>query len=464
MSLLGPEGHRKKIHHIGIGGVGVSGVARALMALGHEVTGSDVRESQITRAVRSEGARVHIGHDAAHVEDADLIVYSTAVPDSNPELQRARAEGIPVHHRAELLGAVLDRHTRAVGVVGTHGKGTVSSCVSWLLDAGGLEPGFIIGGLLENFDKINARLASPHLAVAEVDESDGSLRHVHPTHVVVNNLEADHLNYYDSLDHIQDTVFDALAANRRLRRVFVNADDDGAAALLERLRGLEGVHVTTFGSLRPADVRAVDVSLEPMASEFTLQVQGETLGRLRLELPGTYNLDNSVGAAAVALDLGVPFETVAGHLDAFRGLENRFTVLNAGGRRIIKDYISHPTGIRRVLEAAAADGRRIVSVFKPYRFTMIHYLQEDYAEAFHDADETVITELYTAGEVPIPGIDTEYLCEKIRSRGPRVTYIQDMQAIIPYLHEAVKEGEQVLFFGGDDLFELADRYADELEA
>ena len=450
---------KRRIHLIGIGGVGVSGVARALLALGHEVTGSDVRESQITSAVRDEGALVTIGHDAKWVAGADLVVHSTAIPETNVELVAAREAGLDIRHRAEVLGAILAQHTRSVGVVGTHGKGTVSSAITWLSDAAALSPGFIIGGLLENFDKRNARLDSGDLIVAEVDESDGSLRHVHPTLVVVNNLEADHLNYYDSLEHVQDTVVAALESNEGLERVVINADDAGAIALRARL----SAPITTFGRLAEADVRAVEVELEPMASEFTVLAHGENLGRFRLELPGTYNLDNAVGAIAATLALGGGVEDIRGALPAFRGLENRFTVVEAAERRIIKDYISHPTGIRRVLAAAAADGRRITAVFKPYRFTMINYLQDDYAEAFHDANETVITELYTAGEVPIPGIDTEFLCQKIRDRGPKVTYIQEMNDIVRYLHDQVAPGEQAIFFGGDDLFQLADQYANELK-
>ena len=222
--------------------------------------------------------------------------------------------------------------------------------------------------------------------------------------------------------------------------------------------------MTTFGRGEGADLRATEVNTAAQESRFTLvsKAQG-TLGELSLEVPGLYNLDNAVAASTAALLLDVPLEAVQSAMPAFRGLENRFTVVDAGGVRIIKDYISHPTGIRRVLEAAKADGRRITAVFKPYRFTMINYLQDDYAEAFHDASETVITELYTAGEVPIPGIDTEFLCDKIRSRGPKVTYIQSMDDIIPYLHKAATPGEQVIFFGGDDLFQLADRYAEGLK-
>ena len=451
---------KTRVHLIGIGGIGVSGVARALLALGHDVSGSDVRESQLTTWLRQDGARVTIGHAAANIAGADVVVHSTAIPDTNPELVAARAEGVSVRHRSELLGELLDLRPVAVGVVGTHGKGTVSSAITWILEAAGRAPSYIIGGLLENFGKQNARWTASDVVVAEVDESDGSLTNVHPTVVVVNNLEADHLNYYESLAHVQDTVVAALNANPRLERVLVNGDDAGARAIIPRLVA----PVTTFGRERAdVDVRAADASASIRGGRFTLTVAGEPLGEVALTQPGLYNVDNAVAAAAAALHLGAPFEAIARALGSFAGLENRFTVVHAaGGRRIVKDYISHPTGIRRVLQAAASDGGRITAVFKPYRFTMINYLQDDYAEAFHDASHTVITELYTAGEVPIPGIDTAYLCDKIRSRGPAVTYIPEMDDILPFLHRTVGADEQVIFFGGDDLFRLADRYAAEL--
>ena len=451
----------ERIHLIGIGGIGVSGVARALMALGYKVSGSDVRESQLTLGLREEGATVHIGHDAAHLAGAELVVYSTAIPDTNPELVAARAQNLPVAHRAQVLGEILARHELAIGVAGTHGKGTVSSAITWILEHSRRDPGFIIGGLLENLGMRNARLPDDlHLVVAEVDESDGSLKHVHPQIAVLNNLEADHLNYYRDLDHIKDTIVDAFNANERLRRVVLNADCMGAADIAERLNR----PVTTFGREHDADIMATDVEVYGFGSRFTLTRNGEALGTIELELPGLYNLDNALAAATVGLLLDVPFDAIQGALKTFRGLENRFTVVDAGGRRIIKDYISHPTGIRRVLAAAKQMEGEITAVFKPYRFTMVNYHQDNYAEAFHDADHTVITELYTAGEVPIPGIDTAFLCEKIRSRGPTVAYVPDMDHIIPWLHDNVPVGGQVLFFGGDDLFRLADRYADELKA
>lgn len=448
------------VHLIGIGGIGVSGVARALLALGHDVSGSDVRESQLTRWLRDAGARVTIGHAAANIDGAEIVVHSTAIPDTNVELVTARARGVTVRHRSEILGDILDARPVAVGVVGTHGKGTVSSAITWILERAGRAPSFIIGGLLENLAKQNARVTDSDVIVAEVDESDGSLANVRPTVVVINNLEADHLNYYDSLEHVQDTVVAALNANPRLARVIVNRDDPGARAIIDRLTA----PVTTFGREPGADVRGVDAHADLTGGAFTLTADGAPLGPIRVAQPGLYNVDNAIAATAAALHLGVTVDAIGDALATFAGLENRFTVVHAGGRRVVKDYISHPTGIRRVLAAAASDPGRITAVFKPYRFTMINYLQDDYAEAFHDAAHTVITELYTAGEVPIPGIDTEFLCAKIRARGPEVTFVPAMDDIVPLLHESVGEGEQVIFFGGDDLFALADRYAAELAA
>jgi len=451
---------KTRIHLIGIGGIGVSGVARALLALGHDVSGSDVRESQLTTWLRDAGAKVVIGHAADNLEGVELVVHSTAIPETNVELVTARERGIPVRHRSELLGDILDTRPVAVGVVGTHGKGTVTSAITWILETAGRRPSFIIGGLLENMGKQNARVTDSDVITAEVDESDGSLKNIRPTVVVVNNLEADHLNYYDSLEHVQDTVVAALNDNPRLERVIVNHDDAGARAIIGRLKA----PVTTFGRGAGADVRGVDAEAGLHGGRFTLLAHGEPLGAVALSQPGLYNVDNAIAAAAGALHLGVGYADIAAALRDFSGLENRFTVVHAAGRRIVKDYISHPTGIRRVLQAAASDDGPITAVFKPYRFTMINYLQDDYAEAFHDATHTIITELYTAGEVPIPGIDTAYLCDKIRARGPEVTYIPEMDDIVPWLRDNVGEGQQVIFFGGDDLFRLADRYASELEA
>lgn len=448
-------------HLIGIGGIGVSGVARALNALGYDVRGTDVRESSITRALAEEGIRVTIGQKAENLDDADVVVYSTAVPETNPERKAAAERVIPVVHRSEILGA-LTASRPSIGIIGTHGKGTVAAMITWLLECAGMEPSFIIGGILENFGT-NTRFRPDGWLVAEVDESDGSLINVPTRVVLLNNLEADHLNYYkNGLEDILAQVRRYLRANRIVERVFANADDRGAVEAMARARA----SFVSFGIVAETPAfRATDVAVDGLGTRFTLWRRGERLGDVRLAVPGQYNVNNAVGAVAVADSLGVPFETIAEGLATFRGLENRFTVVETGRVRVIKDYISHPTGIRRVLAAAkASGGGPIVGVFKPYRFTMIHYLAEEYATAFQDAQRAVVTELYTAGEVPIPGVDAGTLCDSIRATGTPVEFVPEMDDIVPWLLENVPDGHQVIFFGGDDLFVLADEYARRLQS
>jgi len=467
MSTQGAARTPRLLHFIGIGGIGQSAIARVMHERGLCIRGSDVRESQITIALRELGIDVRIGHAARHVEGVDAVVVSSAIPETNPELVEARRLGIAVLHRSLALAAVMDRpHT--VGVIGTHGKGTVSSAIAWLLDAGfgGNDAGgthavgFVIGGLLENY-RHNARDGRQWL-VAEVDESDGTLVEVKPHVALLNNLELDHLHYYPSWDKLERRVIEYFHDNETLEAAFFNVDDAGVRRVLAKLA--PRVNKVTFGFETPdVDVRGSALETRRMAGAFDVSVRdGATwrrLGRVEIALPGAYNASNALGAIAVALHAGVPFNTIVAALPRFRGLENRFTLVDADGVEVVKDYISHPTGIRRVLEAARGQAEGpLVGVFKPYRFTMIHYLQDDYRDAFKDADEVVITEMYTAGEVPIPGIDTEFLCNKIRETGARVHYVQDIDAIPAWLQANVEAPAHVLFFGGDDLFAVADRY------
>ncbi len=447
-------------HLIGVGGIGVSAVARLLHSRGATVQGSDVRESQLTLALRDLGVTVHIGHDAQHLIGVDTVVVSTAIPETNPELVAARAQHLKIVHRSEVLGRLLeDRHS--VGVIGTHGKGTVSGATTWLLDAGGYAPGYIIGGLLLNYDN-NARDGATWM-VAEVDESDGSLINSHPTVAILNNLELDHLNYYKDWDQLERLVLSFFRDNPRLELAVLNLDDVGARRIYDQLGDLRerGVRVVGFGfESEDAVYRGVNLNNGRMRGAFDLvhQEQGP-LGPIEIGLPGAYNSANLLGAIAIALEVGVPFETVQQAAPTYLGLENRFTLVHADGVEVVKDYISHPTGIRRVLKAARAQAEgEVVAVFKPYRFTMIHYLQDDYAEAFQDADRVVITELYTAGEVPIAGTDTDLLCRRIRERCAEVTYVHDLHSIPAWLQTHVVAPATVLFFGGDDLFEVADAY------
>ena len=457
----------QRIHLIGIGGIGVSAVARGLLAMGYDVSGSDVRESQLTIAIRNEGARVTIGHDASLIEDKDLVVYSTAIPDTNPELIAARASDVRVVHRAEVLGAML-AGWESLGVIGTHGKGTVSAMITSILEAAQKKPSFIIGGLLNEYGT-NTRFhahAEARYLVVEIDESDGSLVHVQPNTLVVNNLEADHLNYYGDLETIRKTVVGVLETDADRHMAVLHVGDEGVRALLPRLS--QDITMTSCGfdtdlDGYPADTIGTDLRVGPTGSQFRIIHQGMDLGDYHVPQPGRYNAMNALVAASACLSANINPEAIRQGLQGYKGIENRFTVVDAGGVRVVKDYISHPTGMRRVLAAAKtlADGP-ITAVFKPYRFTMIHYLGDEYSVAFKDADETIITELYTAGEVPIPGIDTEWLVGKIRQAGSEVVYIQDMNAIVDHLMERITPGLQIIFFGGDDLFEMADDLIEKL--
>lgn len=487
------------VHLIGIGGIGVSAVAKLLLARGVHVRGSDVRASQLTAMLQALGADVRIGHDASHLDGVAVVVVSTAIPETNPELVAARARQIPVIHRSHVLGALLEER-EAIGIIGTHGKGTTSGAIAWLLDADGRAPGFVIGGLLENW-RDNARDGATTM-VAEIDESDGSLINSRPTVALLNNLELDHLNYYKDWPQLQAMVETFFLDNPRLEVAVFNRDDEGASRILASVGGplsARGVRVLTFGFEAPAglpapDVRGVDLQGQRMRGNFHVSVAKDAdllpegvgddlpgqrvgLGQVAIGLPGAYNAGNILGALTVAMALGVPFHVIQAAAPNYRGLENRYTLVEADGIEIVKDYISHPTGIRRVLEAASAQrpaalaqiplvdsdegeppSSELVAVFKPYRFTMIHYLQDDYALAFAGADRVVVTELYTAGEVPIPGVDTDMLCRRIRERCPRVEYVHDMDAIPAHLEATTQRPATVLFFGGDDLFRMADRW------
>lgn len=449
----------RRVHLIGIGGIGVSGMARILHAHGFDVQGSDVRESSLTRALVAEGIDVRIGHRADHLDGVDLVVLSTAIPETNPERVAAEQRGMRIVHRAEVLGEWMDT-AESVAVVGTHGKGTTTALITWILTKAGRDPSFFIGAIGHNFG-INARVAAGPI-VAEVDESDGTLVCTRPTHVLVNNLELDHLHYYPTWDKLSGTFRQFFESNPSGKTCVLNVADAGIRQLVADLdlKGYVGFGFDAqLGSVH-ADVRGSDLRVEGLQSRFRVQAHGQDLGEMQVPLPGAYNASNALGAVAMALALDVPPDDIRGALATFKGLENRFTVVPVGERRIVKDYISHPTGIERVIEAARAMGDGpLWGVFKPYRFTMIHYLQDDYRDCFADADHVVITRMYTAGEVPIPGIDTPFLCRKIGETGTKVTYVEEMEDIPAFLDESVPENATVVFFGGDDLFRVADAYA-----
>jgi UDP-N-acetylmuramate--alanine ligase len=444
------------VHFIGIGGVGVSAVARVLHQQGVTVQGSDVRESQLTEGLRALGIKVIIGHAASNIDGADVVVHSTAVPYDNLERVTARERGVPEAHRSDMLGLCLQGR-ESVGVTGTHGKGTVSAMITHCLIQAERDPTFIIGGILNNY-RLNARAGEGQHAIAEVDESDRSHLNLRPRHVVVNNLEVDHLNFYKGLDDIVGTMADFINQNDDLQTLALNWDDAGVRALAEKIER----PFLKYGTTPGLDFHAGSIEDLGDRVRFVAHRRGEALGTITLPIPGNYNADNAMGAITIALEaLQLPFEGVQVALNDYRGLENRFTVRRAGGLTLVKDYLSHPTGMRRVLDSARKmPHRKIWCVFKPYRFTLMRYHGEEYAQAFTGCDEVVITTMYAAEERPIDGIDTPWFVDVLRTAGNTVHHVPANPDVVPFLDARVADGDMIIFFGGDDFFRMADAWAD----
>lgn len=451
---ISPE---QRYHLLGIGGIGVSAVARLLHARGCRVSGSDVRESALTLELRELGLDVRIGHDPRHLDGVDVVVVSTAIPEHNVELVAARARDMTIVHRSVLLNALIAPY-HTIGVTGTHGKGTVSSMIAWILECAGWKPGFVIGGRLNNFG-INARDCGGDWMVVEVDESDGTHRNFALDYVVCNFLELDHLNYYKDLEDILRNMRAFIVENPRLKDAFFNLDCQGNRQLVEAL----DMRPTGYGVEHRAEFHAALVGEGQLPLRFTATDGGTAIGEFSLDLPGRYNVVNAIAAIAVSRRIGVPVEAIVQGLATYQGLENRFTIAQGGGVTIVKDYNSHPTCMRKVLESARdlVDGR-IFSVFKPYRYTLIKYLQDEYGRAFEGSDEVIITTMYAANEDPIPGVDTALVVQKIRDNGLPVTHLPDQDDINAHLLSVVRPGDKVIFFGGDDFFRMADAFTAEL--
>lgn len=440
------------LHLLGIGGIGVSAVARLLVANGLKINGCDVRRSSITDALQEEGIQVFIGHTKSHLRGIGGVIYSSAILKDNEEMLEAERLGIPLIHRSQVLGALLDMK-RGIGVSGTNGKGTVSALIAFILDRAGQNPSYAIGAIVNDFGT-NARWQAGKYLVAEVDESDGSFVNTRPSIFVVNNLEADHLNYYKNLEGLL-SAFSKYLHEASAQTVFANYDDENVRKVLAGSKA----RTIWFGTSAHANYRLVDLETMGMRSRFKVVAWGEDLGFFEISLPGRHNAMNALAALSVVLEEGISPEECRKALKQFCGLKNRLSIEMVGSVTVAKDYISHPTGIRSTIEALKGLGKgRIVCVFKPYRFTMVNYLQNEYREAFKEADFVLITEIFDAGEQPIEGIDAKFLVSKVAESGVDTLFVPQMEKIPEELIRSCKKDDVFVFFGGDDLFEVADKF------
>ena len=450
------RGRVRHAHFIGIGGIGMSGLAEILRTMEFDVSGSDLRESDITRRLASMGVRVHVGHRAENVEGADVVVYSSAIDEANPEFVRARALDIPIIPRAEML-AELMRVKYCVLMAGSHGKTTTTSLVATVVRAAGLDPTVVVGGKVNALGS-NARLGEGDLFVAEADESDGSFLKLTPTIGVITNIDAEHLDHYGTHEKVKDAFVEFANRIPFYGLAVLCVDHPHVQAILPRI----GRRHVTYGVSKQADYRAKNVTFSGLETHFDVVRRGESLGSFTVRMPGHHNVLNALSVIAVADELEVPLDVVREAISSFHGVQRRFTVIGQpklarDGKRgdvmVVDDYGHHPAEVEATLDAAQGGfDRRVVVAFQPHRYTRTHALFDDFTRAFNKADVLIVTEVYPAGEKPIPGATGQALADAIRVHGHHnVRYIADKKDVGKALLDEVKPGDLVIALGAGDI-------------
>jgi UDP-N-acetylmuramate--alanine ligase len=451
------------IHFVGIGGIGMSGIAEVMHILGYKVQGSDVAEGYVIEGLRKQGIPVAIGHAPENLGDAAVVVTSTAIKRGNPEVDAAYERRIPVVRRAEML-AELMRLKATVAVAGTHGKTTTTSMVAALLDAGGIDPTVINGGIINAYGS-NARLGKSDWMVVEADESDGSFLRLDGTLAVVTNIDPEHLDHYGSFDKAKDAYVEFVENVPFYGAALLCVDHPEVQTIIPRLRDRR---VVTYGFAAQADVRADNVQPFPGGNRFDVSVRdraGEvrTIEGVELPMPGRHNVQNALAAIGIAIEMGIADEIVARGFEKFHGVKRRFTkVGEVDGVTIIDDYGHHPVEIKAVLAAAreGAEGR-VIAVVQPHRYTRLRDLMDEFQGAFNDADIVYVAPVYAAGEEPIEGVDSDALVEGLKQRGHRmVADVSDQKDLARQLRDIAAEGDMVICLGAGDITKWAAGLAD----
>ena len=452
------------VHFVGIGGSGMSGIAEVMLSLGYAVQGSDLKPNKQTRRLEDQGATVFIGHVAANIRDADAVVVSSAVDETNPEVAAAREQLMPVVSRAEML-AELMRFRYSIAVAGTHGKTTTTSLIASLLAEGGLDPTFVIGGRLKSADA-NARLGQGDYLVAEADESDASFVHLKPMLAVVTNIDADHMSTYGGdIERLKSSFIEFLHNLPFYGLAVVCTDDAGVNSVLADI----GRSITTYGTNEDADVRATNIVFSAATTEFDVtRKDSDAVLHVKLQLPGMHNVRNSLAAIAVADELQIGADSVVKALEEFEGIDRRFQSMgevktSAGTVMLVDDYGHHPTEIAATLSAAKTGwpDKRVVLVFQPHRYTRTRDLMDDFATVLSDADVLILLDVYAAGEEPIAGADGRAMARAIRTRGSvEPVFVESLDGLQPVLMDVLQDGDLVLTMGAGDIGAYAAGLAD----
>jgi UDP-N-acetylmuramate--alanine ligase len=453
------------IHFVGIGGVGMSGIAEVLFNLGYEVKGSDLRESETTKRLAAMGIRVYIGHKAENIGKAHVVVISSAVAGDNPEVVAAEKHSVPVIPRAEML-AELARLKYSILVAGSHGKTTTTSLVSTVLGRGGFDPTIIIGGKLKGIGS-NAKLGAGQFLVAEADESDGSFLKLSPTIAVVTNIDREHMDFFKDMESLKSAFLSFINKIPFYGAAFVCRENETLRELVPAIHR----RFVTYGLSEEADIYAVNIERGFMSTSFDVFFRGDRLGRFSLPMPGIHNVLNALACIGVAreLQLGVPLISEA--LDSFTGIHRRFEFKGEErGIRVYDDYGHHPTEIQATLTAGSENKKylkgngRLFVIFQPHRYSRTADLMEVFAGSFREADVLVLLDIYPAGEAPIPGISADVLAEKIRKKGHGSIVQTDRKGAVEYVVSAMVEGDILLTLGAGDVWKLGETVLERLHA
>jgi UDP-N-acetylmuramate--alanine ligase len=447
------------LHFVGIGGIGMSGIAEVMVNLGYRVQGSDVAENANVQRLREAGVEIHIGHDAANLGEARVVVVSSAIKRDNPELKAAREQLLPVVRRAEML-AELMRLKQAIAIAGTHGKTTTTSIVAALLDAGGFDPTVINGGIINAYGT-NARMGASEWMVVEADESDGTFVKLPVDVALVTNIDPEHLDHYGEFEKVKDAFLQFVENIPFYGLAVMCVDHPEVQALIGRI---EDRRIVTYGFSPQADVRCTDVRTENGITIFTAQIRDRVTGKtraiddLRMSMPGEHNVQNATGAIAIATHLGVSDEAISAGIAGFGGVKRRFTHTGSwNGAEIYDDYAHHPVEIAAVLKAArsVADGR-VIAVMQPHRYTRLRELFDGFCSCFNDADTVIVAPVYAAGEAPIEGISRDALVEGLRIRGHRdARALENPEALAGMIAEIGETGDYVVCLGAGSISQWA---------
>src|SRR5918992_618660 len=435
------------VHFVGVGGIGMSGIAEVLLNMGFRVSGSDLRRSDVTARLEQLGAKIYEGHAAENVGGAHVVVRSTAVRGDNPEVLEARRRSIPVIPRAEMLGELMRLKPHTVAVAGSHGKTTTTSMIATVLANAGLDPTVVVGGVVGAMGS-NARLGKSDLMVVEADESDRSFLMLSPTFAVVTNIDREHMDSYADMDDVRKSFADFVNKVPFYGAAVLCLDDPHVQAVIPNVARRR----ITYGLSAQADISAHDINYDQsFGSSFTVLSGVNALGRVSLRVPGKHNVYNSLAAIAVALELDVPFDTIAHALKEFTGADRRFQFKgDEKGVTVVDDYGHHPTEVKATLSAAriAAPNRRIVVLFQPHRYTRTNDLMDEFASAFNNADVLFVTDIYAASEAPIEGVTAEVLTRRIKSYGHKsVEFVGEVENAPAIMADVVREGDLVITLG-----------------